>query len=370
MPPSARQSFGPLDPTVAQARTLVRDALAPILPAQAAGDAPNAASDLATAPLILVACSGGPDSMALAATAAFVIPRLGARVGAVIVDPDLQPGSAAAAQQAAQQCRDLGLEPVEVIKTQVARGPESGGLEAGARSARYAVLRQQTKKHRAQAVLLGHTLDDQAEQVLLALTRGSGTRSLAGIPAQRDFFYRPFLQLRRRDTEHICAHLKLTTWLDPTNELPAETLTHQAPSLINVPRLTVVRNIVLPHLEHHLGPGIAQALARTAGLARADDAALSDLADNLLHEATTNVTAQERQLDCHVLGGAPKAVRTRALRRACIAIGVPTSPLALVHVTALDDLVTNWRGQGPVDLPGGHQGRRQYGTLTLYTVKK
>lgn len=370
MPPSARQSFGPLDPTVAQARTLVRDALAPILPAQAADDAPNAASDLATAPLILVACSGGPDSMALAATAAFVIPRLGARVGAVIVDHDLQPGSAAAAQQAAQQCRDLGLEPVEVIKTQVARGPESGGLEAGARSARYAVLRQQTKKHRAQAVLLGHTLDDQAEQVLLALTRGSGTRSLAGIPAQRDFFYRPFLQLRRRDTEHICAHLKLTTWLDPTNELPAETLTHQAPSLINVPRRTVVRNIVLPHLEHHLGPGIAQALARTAGLARADDAALSDLADNLLHEATTNVTAQERQLDCHVLGGAPKAVRTRALRRACIAIGVPTSPLALVHVTALDDLVTNWRGQGPVDLPGGHQGRRQYGTLTLYTVKK
>src|SRR5690625_4951148 len=124
MPPSARQSFGPLGPTVAQARTLARAALAPIRPEPAAGDAPNAASDLATAPLILVACAGGPDSMALAATAAFVIPRLGARVGAVIVDHDLQPGSAAAAQQAAQQCRDLGPEPAGGLTTQVASAPE------------------------------------------------------------------------------------------------------------------------------------------------------------------------------------------------------------------------------------------------------
>lgn len=350
-----RQSQGPLDPVVAQARVAVRRMLTPLL---------RNTED----PLVLVACSGGPDSLALAATAAFEVPRLGGRVGAVIVDHGLQSGSAQAAATAAEQCEKLGLSPVIVVSTHVDLGPGSGGMEAAARTARYAVLREQQERTGAQAVLLGHTLDDQAEQVLLALTRGSGTRSLAGIPARRDPFYRPFLQLRRSDTVHICDHLDLVTWLDPTNELPPEQRGQVAASLIDVPRRNVVRNVLLPALETHLGPGISEALARSAELARDDDDALTDLARDLLSQATIENPdrAGERALDCKVLEKAARAVRTRALQRACLDIGVPSGALARVHITALDELVTNWHGQGPVDLPGGHRGRRQYGTLNLY----
>lgn len=348
-----RQSAGPLDPVVAKARTALRRMLEPVL----TGDPDE---------LVLVACSGGPDSLALAATAAFVVPRLGARAGAVIVDHGLQAGSAAAAQTAAKECRALGLNPVTVITTAVDPGPGSGGLEAAARTARYSALREQQSAHGARAILLGHTLDDQAEQVLLALARGSGTRSIAGIPAQRAPFYRPFLGLRRTETLHICDHLQLTTWLDPTNELPAQIGGDEAPSLSDLPRRTVVRNVLLPELEKHLGPGIATALARTADLARDDDTALSDLATNLLREATTLRGEERWELDCDVLLTASRAVRTRALRQACIELGVPSGALAQVHVAALEDLVINWHGQGPVDLPGSHQGRRQYGTLSLY----
>ncbi|HLS04131.1 MAG TPA: tRNA lysidine(34) synthetase TilS [Actinomycetales bacterium] len=354
LPP--RQSEGRLDQVIAKGRTAVRRMLEPVL----------AAHD---DPLVLVACSGGPDSLALAATAAFVVPRLSARVGAVIVDHNLQSGSAAAAKSAARQCEELGLDPVTVVQTEVDLSPGSGGLEASARTARYAALRSQLRSHNAQAILLGHTLDDQAEQVLLALARGSGTRSIAGIPAQRPPFYRPFLSLRREETVHICNHLQLEPWLDPTNELPEPQSEGQAaPSLIEIPRRTVVRNVLLPALESHLGPGIARNLARTAALARADDEVLSDLAAELLTDARhPNSPAA---LDCETLASAPAAIRTRALHRACLEIGVPSSPLAHVHIAALDDLVMNWRGQGPVDLPGGHLGHRQYGTLNLYHPAK
>lgn len=363
MSPLGKQSSGPLDPTIARARTALREMLVPELEA-------------ASNPLVLVACSGGPDSMALAATAAFVLPRLGARAGAVIVDHDLQTGSAAAAQQAAEECTRLGLDPVTVVKTEVSRAAGAGGLEAAARSARYAALRAQLQEHDAQAILLGHTLDDQAEQVLLSLARGSGTRSIAGIPARRDVFYRPFLHLRRTDTEHICAHLGIQTWLDPTNEMPPDTDGGAASSQIDIPRRTVVRNVLLPALEKHLGPGIAQSLARTAQLARDDESALSELARDLMHRARKQQNATEPaagkglHLDCAVLLRAPRALRTRVLHQACVQLGVPTSPLARVHISALDDLVVNWHGQGPVDLPGGHQGRRQCGTLILYTARK
>lgn len=350
-----RQSAGPLDPVVAKGRVAVRRMLEPVLGAK--DDA-----------LVLVACSGGPDSLALAAAAAFVVPRLGARVGAVIVDHGLQDGSDEAARTAARQCERLGLDPVQVVTISVDLSPGSGGLEAAARTSRYAALREVAEELGSNTILLGHTLDDQAEQVLLALARGSGTRSVAGIPAVREPFYRPFLSLRRSETVHICDHLQLTAWLDPTNEVPGHLKGRAASSLIDIPRRTVVRDVILPSLEDHLGPGIAEALARTAQLARDDDQALSDLANSVLKSATVlhDTHAGIWDLDCRELIGAPKAVRTRALQRACLDIGVPSGALAHVHIVALDELLTNWHGQGPVDLPGGHRGRRQYGTLNLY----
>lgn len=352
-PKLIRQTQGPLDPTVAKARVAVRRMLEPVLRGK-------------TEPLVLVACSGGPDSLALAATAAFVVPRMGGRAGAVIVDHSLQEGSAQAASGAGRECEELGLTPVRVVTTTVESGPGSGGIEAAARSARYGSLRAQAEELNAAAILLGHTLDDQAEQVLLALARGSGTRSIAGIPDQRDMFYRPFLNLRRSETVHICTHLNLNAWLDPTNEVPHDRRGQEATSLIDIPRRTIVRDVLLPALEDHLGPGISEALARTAQLARDDDDALSDLAHSLLNDATVETNDEGRQLDCKKLRNAHRAIRTRALHLACLSLGVPSGALARVHIAALDELLTNWHGQGPVDLPGGHRGRRQYGTLNLY----
>src|SRR5215207_3414871 len=134
---------------------------------------------LPPAGLVLVALSGGADSLALAAATAFEAPRAGCRAGAVIIDHGLQQGSAEVAARAAAQAAELGLQPVLVRRVAVAPAGE-GGPEASARIARYAALDAAAHETGAVLVLLGHTLDDQAETVLLGLARGAGAASLSG----------------------------------------------------------------------------------------------------------------------------------------------------------------------------------------------
>jgi len=174
-------------------------------------------ADLAAGDLVLVACSGGADSLALAAAAAFVAPRLGLRAGGVTVDHGLQPGSAERAGEIAAQMARLGLDPVQSVAVTVPPPATAAGPEAAARSVRYAALDQAAAAHGAVAVLLGHTLDDQAETVLLGLARGSGGRSLAGMPARRGRYRRPLLAVRRASTAAACADLDLKPWQDPHN---------------------------------------------------------------------------------------------------------------------------------------------------------
>ncbi|NNH09213.1 tRNA lysidine(34) synthetase TilS, partial [Cellulomonas fimi] len=229
--------------------------------------------------LVLVACSGGADSLALAAATAFVagrsVRRAGRmlRAGAVVVDHGLQAGSAEVAERAAATCRDLGLDPVVVARADVGG---TGGPEAAARTARYAALDRAATRLGAAAVLLGHTRDDQAETVLLGLARGSGALSLAGMPAVRGILRRPLLGLRRSDTLGACAALGLDPWHDPTNDGTDD----------DAPLRSRVRGRVLPVLERELGPGVADALARTADQLREDAAALDTLAATLLTTAT------------------------------------------------------------------------------------
>jgi len=333
-----------------------------------------ATADLPDDALVLVACSGGPDSLALAAAAAFVARRSNRasgrgsvgpllRAGAVVVDHGLQPGSAGVAASAAAACRTLGLDPVEVVGVLV---PASGGPEAAARAARYAALDEAAHRHGAAAVLLGHTLDDQAEQVLLGLARGAGGRSLAGMPARRGLLRRPLLGLRRSDTLAACAALGLDPWHDPTN----------VPSQRGAgPLRSRVRAHVLPVLEDELGPGVAQALVRTADQLREDADALDALAADLLtaslvvDDAPADAPGPGRppgpvQLDVEVLVAAAPALRRRALRAAAIRAGAPAGSVHRTHVLALDALLTDWHGQGPLDLPG-LQARRAYGRLML-----
>lgn len=329
--------------------------------------------------LVLAACSGGADSLALAAALAFEAPRLGLRSGGVTVDHGLQSGSAAQAERVTTILARLGLDPVRDLKASVAaRDAVSGypGPEAAARTARYAALDAVADESGAAAILLGHTMDDQAETVLLGLARGSGARSLAGMAPRAGRYLRPLLGLRREQTRAACAALDLEPWDDPHNSDPAYTRVR-------------VRERVLPLLECQLGPGVTEALARTADQLRADADALDDLVDpaaaRLMREwppaadarapdaaDSPNLTgadvrnldvADDRTLDVAELAALPAAIRTRLLRRAAVAAGSPAGALTARHAADLDALVIGWHGQRWTDLPGGLRCQRRYGRL-------
>jgi tRNA(Ile)-lysidine synthase len=290
-------------------------------------------SELSTGALVLVACSGGADSMALAATTAFVVRRLGLRAGLVTVDHGLQDGSADRAAAVAAWARGLGFDPVEVVTVHVTG--LTGGPEAAARTARYAALTAVAERHHAAAVLLGHTRDDQAETVLLALARGAGPRGLAGMPYRKGLLLRPLLDVARADTGKACAALGLAVWTDPHNSDPAYARSR-------------VRAGALPALIAALGPAVVDNLARTAGQLAADTAALDALAAAALAGARTG-----DGLAVEALTGLPVAVRTRVLHAWAAELGAPGGALSHRHVAALDALVTAWHGQGPTALPGG-----------------
>ncbi|MCX6498554.1 MAG: tRNA lysidine(34) synthetase TilS [Arthrobacter sp.] len=289
---------------------------------------------------VLVACSGGPDSLALAAVAAYFARRghvdgHPVSVGAVVVDHQLQPGSAAVAAAAATALRELGLSPVQVRTVDVA--PTGMGPEAAARDARHAALESAAEDTGSAAVLLGHTLDDQAEQVLLGLARGSGTRSLAGMRPVRGHLLRPFLGLRRAETLEICAVEGLEPWHDPSNADPSFARSR-------------TRVEVLPLLEDKLGPGVAESLARTAAILQLDADYLEDVAND------TFTRLQERSgpdlsLPEAALRELAPAVRFRVIARAAAAVGGQQP--SYQRLLAAEALLRRQGSAGPVELPGG-----------------
>ena len=320
-------------PAVAAVRHAVRVSLAGLEP----GD------------LVLVACSGGADSLALADALAFEAPRAALMAGGITVDHGLQPGSAARAEQVTRLMTRLRLSPALSAAVTVA-GP--GGPEGAARTARYAALDQAADATGAVAILLGHTLDDQAETVLLGLARGSGARSLAGMAASTGRYRRPLLRIRREQTRAACAAAGLEPWDDPHNSDLAFARAR-------------IRGQVMPVLTEALGPGVAEALARTADLLRADADALDCLAAAEIAGLGGAAAVMEPGWPVAQLAALPDAVRHRVLRQAAIEAGSPPGALAHRHVTGLDELITAWHGQRWADLPGGVRGQRKYGRLLL-----
>ncbi|MGH3231416.1 MAG: tRNA lysidine(34) synthetase, partial [Streptosporangiaceae bacterium] len=213
---------------------------------------------------------------------------------------------------------------------------------------RYAALREAASACGAVAVLLGHTMDDQAETVLLGLARGSGARSLAGMPERAGRFLRPLLPISRATTRAACAAQGLEPWDDPQNADPGFARVR-------------VRHRLLPVLEAELGPGVAEALARSARLLRADADFLDALAENELERIAPPGSGHSLPLDA--LAALPEAIRSRVLRNAAIAAGCPPGGLSARHVAGLEALVTGWRGQRWTDLPGGIRAWRRYGKL-------
>lgn len=338
-------------PAVAAIRLAVRRVLHDVLndiPAHALAASHGGAHELPPTPLVLVACSGGADSMALASALAFEAPKLGVRAGGITIDHGLQGGSDLRASEVVGRLDALRLDPVEAVTVTVGH---DGGPEAAARDARYAALDEAAERHGAAAVLLGHTRDDQAETVLLGLARGSGIRSLSGMAAVSGAagrYRRPFLQIDRQTARKACLVQSLAVWDDPHNTDPAYTRSR-------------LRHDGLPALEKALGKGVVEALARTAQLSR-DDA---DALDAWAAQADASVRDEIGQLECAKLHVLPSAVRRRVLRRAVLAAGAPAGSLFARHVEEVDRLITGWRGQGGINLPGRVEARRQGGRLVI-----
>src|SRR3984957_14184032 len=371
-------------PAVAEARACVRRCL----------------GDLEPGDLILAACSGGADSLALAAALAHEAPRLGLRGGGVTVDHGLQEGSAAQVARVVTALGALGLDPVRQGRGTVAGVPGGGGADRGgrgrgagrgppgprvpegaARRARYTALEQVARQTGAAVVLLGHSRDDQAETVLLGLARGSGPRARAGIPARRGRFRRPLLALSRATLRDACLAQGLDPWDDPHNRDPSYARVR-------------VRRHALPALEETLGPGIAEALARSAAQLSADCDALDAIArteewriqpavppesgppesgppepgpagraGGAARKGSGGAAAILSVADIEGLGALAPAIRTRVLRQAALRAGCPGGSLTAAHVAALDALVTGWHGQRGADLPGAVRVQRRYGKL-------
>ncbi|MEV6215830.1 tRNA lysidine(34) synthetase TilS [Nocardia sp. NPDC051833] len=315
---------------------------------------------------VVVGLSGGADSLALVAAA---VVEAG-DVTAIVVDHRLQDGSGEVAARAAEQARALGCVAAEVVAVEVGR---DGGVEAAARVARYAAL-ESVRGERP--VLLGHTLDDQAETVLIGLARGSGGRSIQGMAAWNEPWGRPLLAVRRAQTRQLCADLGIEPWEDPHNLDPAYTRVR-------------VRTEVLPLLEDVLGGGVAQALARTADQLRADGEVLDALTADLLRAATVGVDGRRGSdrpagttgnrgsgpgdsdrpaLSIEILATAAPALRRRTIRAWLADQGI--GGVLNAHLQAIDELVSNWRGQGGVAVAGGSRDHRlvvtrAHGTLTV-----
>ena len=331
------------------------------------------------APLVLVACSGGRDSMALAAVSHIVCTSMGVRCGAVIVDHGLQAGSERVAGEAADRCRALGLGPVIVCNATVQVRGE--GLEAAARQARYDELCAAAHESGAIAVLLAHTMDDQAETVLIGLLRSRGVDALAGMPQvftrSGVTFARPLLTLTRAETTGICEDLGAEYWDDPTN---GDAVDGELPN--DYPLRSRVRHDLLPAIERFAGFNVTRHFAESARLARMDKEYLDQRSDEVMGEAVAAVdwpassaavstdapracVAGDTNDSGHGIGlmigvkriaREPEAIRLRVIAHALSQAGVNASA---AQIAAIDRLVVDWHGQGGVSLPRGYSANRK-----------
>jgi tRNA(Ile)-lysidine synthase len=302
-------------------------------------------SDLAADSLVMVALSGGPDSMALAAATAFEAPRASLRAGAIVIDHDLQEGSEKIARQAADAAQALGLDPVVITKVTVIA---NSGIEADARRARYQAFDDAVTERGISAVLLGHTLDDQAETVLLGLTRGAGATSLAGMSSINGVYRRPLLGIRRSETVAACKDQGLDVWEDPHNLDERFTRVR-------------IRHSVLPVLEKELGPGVAEALSRTAEHLQHDNAVLDQLTRSQMPEVSVSdgvVSLLVSELELLEPAVLARAVRTVMWNN----FGLSASA---AHTDSVTRLITQWHGQGESHLPGIRVERQ--GTSLVFT---
>ena len=292
---------------------------------------------------VCIGVSGGADSLALAIAANLEAADLNLDLVAVIVDHGLQENSADVAATTKKKLEVIGYSNIFVGKANVL---VTDGIEASARRARYLVFQQALETYGAKIFLLGHTKNDQAEGVLLGLARGSGTKSLSGMAEISGPFIRPFLNIDRSTTQAACDESGIEYWIDPHN------------SNTEFTRVRVRENI-LPLIEKEIGPGIIEALSRSAKILREDATALDEWAERVFAEV------DPAEIAISFLSDLPIAVRSRVLRLAIYAAGAPSGSISATHLEPIEAFVSDWRGQGHTSLPGGVKVCRISGRLSL-----
>lgn len=307
----------------------------------------NLLKDFDPADLILVGCSGGADSIALAWSASVVCKRLNLNLGVVIVDHQLIAESNQVAENTKKQCAEFGINQIIVKKIKVVL--ENEGLEAAARKARYKAFEEVIKDTNAKALMLAHTQDDQAETMLMRLTRGSGAKSLSAMSEVSGKYLRPFLHVRKFEIKDALEKEDIKYWNDPANS--------------NSDFLRVkVRNELIPKLIEVLGDSVVEALDRTSMLLKNDN--------DILDQIALNHYQENRQLLISKLEDLPSAIRTRVIKLAALDAGVNPGPFSFEHIEAIDALVTNWHGQSHIDLPGFVQASRVNETIRFNSSRK
>lgn len=292
---------------------------------------------------VCVGVSGGADSLSLAIAAKLEADNLNLELVAVIVDHGLQPNSADVATSAKKKLESIGYSNIFVGKANVII---TDGMEASARRARYQVFHQALETYGSSVFLLGHTKNDQAEGVLLGLARGSGTKSLSGMQEVSGPFIRPFLNIDRLTTQAACVESGIEFWIDPHNLNPEFTRVR-------------VRENILPLLEEEIGPGIIDALSRSAKILREDATALDGWAEQVFAQI------DPANIEVSFLADLPIAIRSRVIRLAIYAVGAPSGSISASHLEPIEALVSDWRGQGHTSLPGGVKVCRISGRLSL-----
>jgi len=311
-----------LTPAVADVRRAFREALIPL--------------ELEPETRILIACSGGPDSLALAAAAIFEAPKLGIRVAACIVDHGLQEGSADIAQETLEKLEALGLDPV-VIET-VTVTTDSTGPEAAARTARYQALERARKLVGAELIVLGHNLEDQAETVLLGMARGSGLKSISGMQAVDSDrkLLRPLISVKRETLRQSCMDQDISFWDDPHNQDSRFTRVR-------------IRNL-LDTLETEVGPGFSEALSRTADIAAESEEAMSLAVAKLMQQTLNKETNGNLVVSIEAIENQAAGIRRKLLFEVAILAGGKS--VSRIQVLGIDGLITNWHGQNKLVLSG------------------
>lgn len=332
--------------------------------------------------VFLLGCSGGPDSLALGVVAADYAARHRIALHSLTVDHGLRSESADEARTTAALLRRWDVHAhthhYAPRRWTVPSPQHRQGPEAYARTLRYEAFDRAIAQLRRQGarrvfLLLGHTGDDQAETVLLRLGRGAGAGSLRAMRpltpmGERGnvFIMRPFLSVRRQHTVDACTELGLNPVADPTNTPDGPWTTSSGDPL----RRNAIRHEALPALARALGQDPTPALVRTATLLAADDDALNHYTHLAYRHSVTEEPSPAGSLvfDAALLGEHPQAIRLRVIHAALLEIGAPAGALSAHHLTSVDRLITHWKGQGALHLPGARAVRKAT-LITLHRVE-